>query len=356
MAQSTRGTSRGRRALLVRLCLGVALLLTPAMFPVAAASFTGSTADDGNSITTAEVAAPSGLGVTQTCSVAPAPLFRAASAAASALTQITISRPATAQQDDLLLAQVANRDDTYTMTAPAGWTLLRVDTHPSSEVVSRVYYKVATSAEPSGYTFNIGQSVQVIGHIAAYSGVSTSTPVDASNWASGLSSTATTPSVTTTRANTRLVHLTAKRQEALPAPGSTTSRWSAVSGGATASIGVSAGDESFAGPGATASRSATSGGNFSAEWVAQTVALRPALGPPSASATWTASPSSWATGYRLERSVGGSVQATSTVTPISATSATDGPLVNGTTYSYRLWAYSGTWTSPTITATLTPSC
>ena len=231
-----------------------------------------------------------------------------------------------------------------------------MDTHSSSDVVSRLYYKVATSAEPSGYTFDIGQSVQVIGHIVAYSGVSTSTPVDASNWASGFSSTATTPSVTTTRANTRLVHLTAKRQEALPAPASTTSRWSALSSGATASIGVSAGDEAFAGPGATSSRSATSGGNFSAEWVAQTVALRPLPGTPTANATWTASPSTWATGYRLERSVGGTVEATQTVTPISATSATDSPLVNGTTYSYRLWAYSGTWTSPAVTAGFTPSC
>ncbi|MFP5371030.1 MAG: hypothetical protein ACLGI3_09825, partial [Actinomycetes bacterium] len=304
----------------------------------------------------AEVAAPSGLGLTQTCPSGAVSLFRDVSPAASALTQITISRPAAAQQNDLLLAQVANRDDTYTMTAPAGWTLLRVDTQASSEVTSRLYYKVATSAEPSGYTFNIGQSVQVIGHIVAYSGVSTTTPVDASDWASNYSSTATAPSVTTTRANTRLVHLTAKRQEALAAPGSTTSRWSALSGGSTSSLGVSAGEESFAGPGATVPRSVTSGSNFSSEWVAQTVALRPAPGTPTANATWTASPSTWATGHRLERGVGGTVQATQTVTPISATAATDGPLVNGTTYSYRLWAYSGTWASPAITATFTPSC
>ena len=356
MAQPRRRTSRGRRALLVRLCLGVALLLTPAMFPVAAASFTGSTADDGNSIATAEVAAPSALSVVQACSTVSAPLFRDVSPAAAAQGSISISRPATVQQNDLLLAQVANRDDLYTMTAPAGWTLLRQDMHSSTVVTSRLYYKVATSSEPSGYTFTLSESSrQLIGHIVAYSGVSTTNPVDVSNWASGYGSTAATPSVTTTKANTRLVHLTAKRQEALPAPGSTSHRWSALSGGSTSSVGVSAGDESFGGPGATVSRSA-SAGSFSAEWVAQTVALRPVAGTPSASATWTASPSTWATGYRLERSVGGTVQATQTVTPISATAAPDGPLVNGTTYGYRLWAYSGTWTSPAITATVTPSC
>ncbi len=91
-------------------------------------------------------------------------------------------------------------------------------------------------------------------------------------------------------------------------------------------------------------------------WVAHTVALRPALGPPSAALTWTAGPSTWATGYRLERSVGGRVQATATVTPIGTTSAADGTLVNGTTYAFRLWAYRGTRISTSVTATLTPSC
>jgi hypothetical protein len=123
-------------------------------------------------------------------------------------------------------------------------------------------------------------------------------------------------------------------------------------------VGAAAGDESFAGPGATTSRVSTFPGNVatSLEWVAHTVALRPAVGPPSAVLSWTASPSSWATGYALERVVGGVVQATATVTPVSGTSTSDGPLVNGTSYTYRLWAYRGTWRSTVLSTAITPSC
>ena len=41
---------------------------------------------------------------------------------------------------------------------------------------------------------------------------------------------------------------------------------------------------------------------------------------------------------------------------MSAVATTDGPLVNGTAYTYRLVAYRGTWTSTAATAALTPSC
>jgi hypothetical protein len=161
------------------------------------------------------------------------------------------------------------------------------------------------------------------------------------------------PSVTTTVRNAFLVHIVVKRQEAMPAPTGTTSRGSLLGGGL---IGVVAGDETFAGPGATTARSSTSGAAFSSEWVAHTVALRPPAGTPTASLSWTPSPTSTATGYRLERVVGGVVQATATVTPVSSAATTDGALVDGTAYTYRLTAYLGAWTSTAATAVLTPSC
>jgi hypothetical protein len=86
------------------------------------------------------------------------------------------------------------------------------------------------------------------------------------------------------------------------------------------------------------------------------VALRRVAGDPTANLSWTASPSSWATGHLLERIVGGTVQAARQVTPVGTTSTTDGVLVNGTAYTFRLSAYSGAWRSPTVTTTLTPSC
>jgi hypothetical protein len=73
-------------------------------------------------------------------------------------------------------------------------------------------------------------------------------------------------------------------------------------------------------------------------------------------AAWTASPSTWATGYLLERVVNGAVQASGTVTPMSVTSATDGPLSNGVTYTYRISTYFRSWTSQPATAVLTTNC
>jgi hypothetical protein len=86
------------------------------------------------------------------------------------------------------------------------------------------------------------------------------------------------------------------------------------------------------------------------------VVLRPAFGNPSAALSWTASTSSGAGGYQLERLVGGTVQTATTVTPVSATSTSSGPLVDGTAYTFRLRTYYGTWTSPDVTVGLTPSC
>ena len=42
--------------------------------------------------------------------------------------------------------------------------------------------------------------------------------------------------------------------------------------------------------------------------------------------------------------------------PMGTTTAADAYLVNGTTYSYRVWAYRGAWVSTAATTTLTPSC
>lgn len=370
MDQPYRRTGRGRGLSLVRLCLGMAVLVTPAMFPVAAASFTGSTSDNGNLVASAEVAAPAGLSVVQTCAPGPGITLRSATSAddddhdAAANNVLTLITPPGTAANDVLIAQVSNRGGfTSTLSAPSGWNLIRRDTGTGttgSAVTAAMYWKLATSSEPATAVFTLtsAATMQMVGGIAAYRGVHGGSPVLTSATATGSSPTATAPSMSTTVADALLVHAVTKREDVPTRPPGTTSRWGLISGTGTTSAGAAAADEVLAAPGPAPARSWTSPINFTSEWLTQSVALRPASGSgtPSGSATWTASPSSWATGYRLERSAGGTVQATQTVTPISATAATDGPLVNGTTYTYRLWAYSGTWTSSDITASLTPSC
>jgi hypothetical protein len=284
----------------------------------------------------------------------PAPVFRAASGA-TGLNSVYLTTPAGVVAGDVLVAHVSNRDN-WSMPTPAGWTPLRRDNN-GTQLQAAVFWRVATASEPAGVTFTLtgASNTQMVGGNLAYSGARTTNPVGVSGVTTGTGTTATTPSVTTTVANTFLVQIVVKRQEALPAPTGTTSRGSLLAAG-PGGIGVVAGDETFADPGATGARSSTSGSAFSSEWVAHTIALRPPAGSPSASLSWTASPTGAATGYLLERVVGGTVQATATVTPVSAVATTDGPLVNGTAYTYRLVAYRGAWRSTAVTAALTPSC
>jgi hypothetical protein len=291
--------------------------------------------------------------VTQTCAAGPGIAARGATPA-TGLSSLTLTPPAGTTAGDLLLAQVTNRNTAYTLTVPGGWTLIgaRTTAPGASTITSALYWKWAAAGEGAA-TFTLGTAdIQMTGGVVAYSGVHASGPVNASGLATGTSTVATAPSVTTTAAAAQLVHAFAKRQEALP--GGATQLWSQLSGTGAGNLGATALGAPFAGPGATSTRSVTGLNAF--EWVAHTVALRPALGPPSAAVSWTASPSSWATGYRLERTVGGTVQSSTTVTPISASATSNGPLVNGTSYTYRLWAYYGTWVSTAVTTGITPSC
>lgn len=307
------------------------------------------------SVSTAVVAPPTGLAVTQTCTP-PATIAIRGATSANGQDSLTLATPSGTVPGDVLVAQVANRYGAYGgLTAPSGWTLLGRATSGSA-VTSATYWKLATTGEPASATFvlNGSSGVQMVGGIAAYSGVSAANPVHAFASATGSGATAATPSLNTGVTGVMLLHTIVKRQEDLPAPSGTTERWQLMSGKGTATAGATGADELFPGPGTTTSRTSSTG--FSTEWVAQTVALRPIPGTPSASASWTPSPSTWADGYLLERVAGRSVQASLTVTPVAATSATDGPLVNGTSYTYRLRTVHRGWSSPAVSVPFNPSC
>lgn len=69
--------------------------------------------------------------------------------------------------------------------------------------------------------------------------------------------------------------------------------------------------------------------------------------------SWTATPSTFATGYKVERWQGSTLQATATVTPRTTTALTQTGLATGTTYTWKVYAYASSWTSTLISATAT---
>lgn len=357
MAEQHRPTGRPSRALVVRIVGCAVVVLTASSVPWAHALLADS-ASVSTSVETAVLEPPSGLAVSYTCTP-PTTIVLRGTATDTGSGSLTVATPVGTRAGDVLVAQVANRNGAAPLTAPGGWTLIRRDTWDpstvSAAVTSALYWRLATSAEPVSATFTLAGSNQMAGGIAAYGGVKASAPVDVSAARTGYSATVTTPSVTTSKPGAMLVHALTKRQQDLPAPAGTAQRWRLYSGSGTGTLGATVGDELFAGPGATAPRSA-SDGTFAAEWVAQTVALRPIPGTPTASLTWTGTPTPWATGHRLERTVGGAVEATKNVTPRPANSTTDGPLTNDTAYTFALSAYYRSWTSTPVTAGLTPSC
>ena len=72
-----------------------------------------------------------------------------------------------------------------------------------------------------------------------------------------------------------------------------------------------------------------------------------------ATVSWTATPSTFATGYTVERWRGSILEATTTVTPRTTTSVTQTGLTTGTTYTWRVRAFVSSWTSTAVSTTAT---
>ena len=325
-----------------------ALLVTVLALPSAHTAFSATSGTPVNSLAADHLRPPSGLAVTQTCSYAPV-VLRGALASTEA-SPLTLSPPPGTAAGDVLVAQVAYYG-TSPITAPSDWTRITLPDTSGGVVSSAVYWKVAAGTEPAAdFARPTSESGDMVGGIVAYRGVSGSAPIAVAGGSTGAGETATTPALTTTATGAVVVHLLTRSGGQPPTPTGTNARFTHSSDSET----VTAADEALAGPGAVPQRTSTTSGSATA-WIAQTVVLRPALQQVGASLSWTATPSAWADGYRGERVVGGTVQATSSA-PMGTTTVTDTGLVNGTTYTYRVWAYRGTWASSVVTTTLTPNC
>ncbi len=165
----------------------------PAPGFVGSDSFTYSVTDDGgasaNALASLTISAPSS-GIT----------FRSASSAANVpSTSLTIPAPANIASDDVLVAVVDARGNP-TITAPAGWTLVRLDI--SGNVMRQgVYVRVAGTNPPAGFTWTLSNVQSAAGGISAYAGVDNVTPVMAHNGLTSTTSSTTSivaPSITTT--------------------------------------------------------------------------------------------------------------------------------------------------------------
>ncbi len=343
-----------RRGLVAVLVALVVVLVAAWGLDATSAAFSAATSNPANTLATDRLAPPGSLTVSARCEVA-APIASHGARTAVGTDTLTLPIPEGTVGGDVLVVQVAYTGTKADLTAPVGWSRELFNTNAPT-LASAVYVKVAGAPEPDPtFAFPADTGARLTGGIAAYSGVSATDPVDAHNGFIASGTSARSPEVTTTSAGTMVLHLVTVVGAAFNAPAETTQRWRQDNG---ASAGVTAADEQFAGQGTTERRVFTTpnGSSTSAPYAAQTVALRRGTAAPSALVSWAPTPSAWADGYRLERQEG-TAPPVGQALPEGTTSYTDAPLVSGTTYTYRLSATGGTWTSSPRTGTVvTPSC
>lgn len=190
--------------------------------------------------------------------------FRGASSAgaASGITTLVLATPVGTVAGDVMVAAVAIRPDTATITPPAGWTLLRrVDNSNSNANSLAVYQRTAAASEPASHSFTFSSSTGSAGGIQAFGGVDAATPIDAHDGqttASGLTHAA--PSITTSVSNTMLVTFhTFSSSATWTPPGGMTEAFDVSSDPAPAGGGISLEGtyDRQSSPGATGARTAT---------------------------------------------------------------------------------------------------
>jgi hypothetical protein len=202
--------------------------------------------------------------------------LRASSSAANATaTTLTIPAPSGVQAGDVMVAGISVRGQPA-ITAPAGWVLVRQDVNGTTQKQA-VFYKVATASEPGSYTWTFAASRAAAGGILDYSGVNTSSPIDASGGQvnATASTSATAPSITTTVGGDQLVaFFCITGNNSFVPPAGTTERYDVASNAVSPSIAAEGADQLQSAAGPTGSMTATA--SLQGQSIGQLVALRPA--------------------------------------------------------------------------------
>ena len=140
---------------------------------------------------------------------------------------IVVNKPAGVIEGDVLIASIAVRPETLTVTPPSGWTLV-VRQNNSIATVNAVliYSKVAGASEPSTYTwsFSVG-STGSVGSISAFTGVDLTDPINTyGSFADTIASySIVAPSITTTVDGAMILttHVTSSSNDWTPPSGMT---------------------------------------------------------------------------------------------------------------------------------------
>jgi chitodextrinase len=202
---------------------------------------------------------------------APQVSFRAASYAADkSATTLKIARPTGTASGDLLLASI-DVLGTPTITAPAGWTLLRVDASGTA-LTKATYWRSAGAGEPADYVWTLSAAASASGGVHAYRNVHPTALLVSGGLVNASSTTIATPEIAIAADNSMLVAFFGIASSAsITPPGGMTERGEVIGAGANKVASAGADEPHDAGPGhghiATASKAAVS--------ISHVIVLRP---------------------------------------------------------------------------------
>lgn len=329
---------RARAASAAAAVLLVALSLL-AITPTSDAAFS-SASTRGGTFVADTLDPPSGLSARRDCL---SPMFRSTSVNGSTTTSATVNAPSGLTAGDVMIAWGVT-GGTLAITAPAGWTELQEIQTGNATMRASVFWKRAGTSEPASYTFS-WQVSGLVG-ISAYRGVDSTTAIDVSA-ISGTTAKVTSvssPAVTTTVAQTRLLHnyWVQNVNDGTYSSATKLRAFVPVTAGMMVML-----DEARPAAGATTARAV----NYAtAQYgVTSAVALRPASGNASSiTLAWTATPDTYATGYELSRDGA----APSSIAGRTTTSTTDTAVTDTTSYSYSLRSVFSSWRSTAVSRTV----
>ena len=125
----------------------------------------------------------------------------------SGAASVVVAVPAGTILSDVMVGVVTVRGVGQTINVPAGWTAVPgLSSTAGTDLNQGVFFRVASAAEPTNYTFSWSVSARGVAAILTYRNIDTATTIDASGaQTSTASANIIAPSITTTMANTMLV-------------------------------------------------------------------------------------------------------------------------------------------------------
>lgn len=104
---------------------------------------------------------------------------------ADGTTSVVVTKPTSLAVGDLMLGQVAARDNSggsVSITPPSGWSVLTTESDSGNGIRFETYYKVATSGDvaASNFTWTATGAEGMVGAISRFTNPSSTTPIDQS--------------------------------------------------------------------------------------------------------------------------------------------------------------------------------